>query len=303
MAGPPYPLIAKALRGGQVIPFLGAGASFGTRNPKDIPWRKKVKGKWEVSFLPAGSELAAYLAELAKFPDENLELTRVSQYFKVIAGDQTLRESLFEIFEFSHDPWPIHKYLADIAKNVAMLIVTTNYDELMERALKDAGVPFDTVQHLTDDSSNVLWRPHGQNAERVAASSFVMPVPAVTTIYKIHGAIDHATRGGQYVITEDDYVEFLTRMGQSTAIPSGFAEPFRTRHFLFLGYGLYDWNVRVVLNRVRPAAGPLDKTSWAIETLSKPLEKKFWTKRGVEVFDKLTLDKFVDGMRKAEKKL
>ena len=38
-------------------------------------------------------------------------------------------------------------------------------------------------------------------------------------------------------------------MTKNKAIPAIFAEPFQTRHFLFLGYGLNDWNLRVVLYR------------------------------------------------------
>ena len=82
-------------------------------------------------------------------------------------------------------------------------------------------------------------------------------------------------------------------MTKNKAIPAIFAELFQTRHFLFLGYGLRDWNLRVVLSRIekdlrRPAAsspGPFDY-------LTKPLERRFWQERGVEVFD-MTLVDFV----------
>src|SRR5262245_57326089 len=119
---------------------------------------------------------------------------------------------------------------------------------------------------------------------------------AVSVIYKMHGSIERSPGAAeQYVITEDDYVDFLTRITKSAAIPNIFAEPFQTRPFLFLGYGLDDWNLRVVLNRIeKELRRPGDITSWAIETRLKPLAKALWQKRNVAVFDGLTLEAFVE---------
>jgi hypothetical protein len=67
----------------------------------------------------------------------------------------------------------------------------------------------------------------------------------------MHGNADATDQErDSYVITEDDYVEFLSRMASQTALPATFAEPFRKSHFLFLGYGLRDWNLRVVLHKI-----------------------------------------------------
>ena len=75
-------------------------------------------------------------------------------------------------------------------------------------------------------------------------------------------------------------------MIKNSAIPAIFAEPFQTRPFLFLGYGLYDWNLRVVLNRLeREFRRPNDIVSWAIQRRPSPLEKTLWVPRGVQVFD------------------
>ncbi len=109
-----------------------------------------------------------------------------------------------------------------------------------------------------------------------------------TVIYKMHGAVDRRQPArDNYVITEDDYIDFLARMTKNKAIPSIFADPFQTRHFLFLGYGLNDWNLRVVLNRI-----PKGITSWAIQYQPRRLERRFWQERGVEVYD-LLLDEFI----------
>ena len=81
-------------------------------------------------------------------------------------------------------------------------------------------------------------------------------------------------------------------------LPAIFAEPFQTRPFLFLGYGLYDWNLRVILNRIQEFRGHPKFKSWAIETLSKPVERKLWEARGVDVYDGITPDEFLTELMK-----
>ena len=61
---PPYGIIAQMLSAGQVVPFLGAGAS--------AVYRPADAGKWDSGkdFLPFGSELAERLARDAAYPEE-----------------------------------------------------------------------------------------------------------------------------------------------------------------------------------------------------------------------------------------
>ena len=130
------------------------------------------------------------------------------------------------------------------------------------------------------------------------AEELLIDLDQVSVVYKMHGTIDrgqHELR--DYVITEDHYVEFLTRMTRRSVIPKIFAEPFQSRPFLFLGYGLYDWNFRVILNRIQEFRRNPNFRSWAIETLSKPVEKKLWEARGVNVYDGLTLDQFLKELK------
>ena len=110
----------------------------------------------------------------------------------------------------------------------------------------------------------------------------------------MHGAVDRrAGNRDQFVITEDDYIDFLTRMTKNKAIPAIFAEPFQRRHFLFFGYSLRDWNLRVVLNSVdRELRRPRDVRSWAIQLEPSPLERRFWQERGVNVYD-MAIDEFL----------
>ena len=62
------------------------------------------------------------------------------------------------------------------------------------------------------------------------------------------------------------------------------AAKLRKSHFLFLGYGLRDWNMRVILHRI---AGEqrLTYKSWAIQRAPTDLDQKFWDRRDVDILD------------------
>lgn len=244
---PPYPLIRDGLFHGRVIPFLGSGASLGGRE-SDAAWVKDL-----AKYLPTAGELAGHLAQMTGFPqDEPPDLTKVAQYYSVVGGRDTLQRELHSIFSCDYPLTALHTFLADISS--PLLIVTTNYDDRIERAFDAQGREYDLVIHTTDPNvgDQLLWRKHGTHEpSRVNANKLDIDLQAVTVIYKMHGTVDRRqpTRD-QYVITEDDCIGFLARMTKNKAIPAIFAEPFQTRAFLFLGYGLYDWNLRVVLNRI-----------------------------------------------------
>ena len=295
---PPYPEIYDKLVKGRIIPFLGAGAPLYNRNPRVTPWLERTPGNEKVCHLPTAGELADYLATRTGLPEsEKGELTKMAQYYEFQEGREPLRERLRDIFSYEQPPTPLHEFLAGMP--APLLIVTTNYDDLMERAYRQLHKPCDVVVHLTDQEM-VLWWPHdGTEPKSVLAEDLLIDLESVSVVYKMHGAIDRrADEIGHYVITEDDYIQFLTRMTRRTVIPNIFARPFQKRPFLFLGYGLYDWNLRVILNRIQEYRGHPAFKSYAIETLSKPVERRLWGERGVNVYDGLTLETFLAELKK-----
>jgi len=298
-SSPPYKFIDQSFDEGNVIPFLGAGAPLYSRDPRATPWFREVDKKEVIEFLPTAGELASYLAKGASLPDgEHGELTRMAQYYKAVIGVDPLKKNLNKIFSHSQEPTPLHEYLA--TRPSPLLIVTTNYDDLVERAFEKSGQPCEVVAHVTESNKVRRWTVGSPNCTEEISDDLDIDLTKVSVVYKIHGAIDRrADKMGSYVITEDDYIEFLTRMTRRTVIPKIFAEPFQSRPFLFLGYGLYDWNLRVILNRIQDFRRRPKFKSWAIETLAKPVERKLWEERGVEVFDGLTLDKFLAELKKA----
>jgi hypothetical protein len=310
MADPPYGEIADLLTKGEVIPFLGAGANFGAR-PPGVSWGDNAAG-----FLPNGLELSRFLASKSSFPSKEeydlTDLAKVASYFVETSARRRLRERLREVFDHEFVLCDIHTYLAEIP--VPLLIVTTNYDDLTERAFSKVGRPYDLVIHLTDRKDiegSILWWKHGA-IEPVAMppNQLFIDLKTTTVVYKMHGTVDRLLgKWDSYVITEDDYVEFLARMSGQTAVPALFMRHFGSRHFLFLGYGLRDWNLRVLLKNLKtivPAAADAPDTddeeedelrSWAIQFRPSDLEVELWNARRVKIYD-VDINEFVSCLRK-----
>jgi len=86
------------------------------------------------------------------------------------------------------------------------------------------------------------------------------------------------------VITEEDYVDYLTRLQVTEFLPAPSPLSFLRNHFLFLGYSLRDWNMRAMLYRVWRRRRRSIR-SWAIQYHPQIMDKKFWSKMDVEIID------------------
>jgi hypothetical protein len=176
--------------------------------------------------------------------------------------------------------------------------VTTNYDLTLERALAEADEEFDVVSYLAagrhrgkfchvapDGSAQTIDRPNEFVAELGLAER--------TVILKLHGQVDRTPDRAweSFVVTEDDYIDYLAQSEISSVLPVAVAAKLRRSHFLFLGYAMRDWNLRVILNRLW-GDNPLVYRSWAVQPSPRPLESQFWRHRDVDVVD-LPLEDYV----------
>src|SRR5207249_4410769 len=84
-----------------------------------------------------------------------------------------------------------------------------------------------------------------------------------------------------FVITEDHYIDYLAQTDIANLLPVPLPAKLRESHYLFLGYSLSDWNLRVILRRIW-LDQELSYQSWAVERKRKPLNERFWSKRGVD---------------------
>lgn len=301
-----YRMLIKAITDGRVVPLLGAGVNLCGR-PEGVAFQQG-------QYLPSGSELAALLAEdFGYSPDGQevecphckekhrvqypLDLLRVTQHIAVMTGSGPLYDELRTLFNADYPPTSLHDFFANLpgslrAKNLPpryQLIVTTNYDDVLERAFLAAGEPFDLVSYMADGEQRGKfwhWSPDGEARLIEKPNEYRgLSLEERTVILKIHGAVDRLNADrDSYVITEDHYIDFLARTDISNLVPVMLAAKLRKSHFLFLGYSLRDWNLRVILHRIW-GEQKLSYKSWAIQLNPQELDLRFWLKRDVDILN------------------
>ena len=337
---PPTPNIAAMLQAGRVVPFLGAGVN--TRPDPAAVWKKGSPFLPRGAEL---SEYLAHMnAFPSDDPLDRRDLAKVASYAVEASGRTALRENLRAVFEREYEPCAVHHYLASVPSNL-LIVTTNYDDlteAAFRRAGREFHLVVHPTDRQDAEAAVLWWRPGRDEPEEVSPNGLRLKPGTAPIIYKMHGtvyrhaggraeligvpeAVEAALAGpaeedadladlpepprpdrwDSYVITEDDYVEFLSRMTAQSVVPSHFIQHFQRSHFLFLGYGLNDWNLRVVLRNLRRAvpggagsaqaapgaAGP----SWAIQYRPSVLETRLWEARQVDIYD-MDIDGFVSAL-------
>jgi len=259
---------------------------------------REANAPWLPPNLPNAKELAGYLADQGAYPaGESPELLRVSLFMGSLMGDVALYDALHRVFAADYRPNAVHRFLARLPAvmraegSPPLLVITTNYDDALERAFDEREEPYELVYYEAkrlDDHWGSLWhRPAGGADVRAIESpnAYLELDSGAAIILKIHGAVDRENADrDSYVITEDDYIEYIGR-SQVSQLKLLTSRMIRS-HCLFLGYSLTDWNLRVLLNQIWQQR-TLSARSWAIQRpepdrseLSIDVERELWSDRG-----------------------
>ncbi|MGH7496913.1 MAG: SIR2 family NAD-dependent protein deacylase [bacterium] len=295
-----YEAVIRGIHEGRVVPFLGVDANLCGR-PANHGWKHDQE-----DYLPSNRELAEHLSKKFAGPKNNVaaDLMHVSQYVAVTAGARQLYDQLHGILDRNYPPTPLHQLLARIpailrAKHDPApypLIVTTNFDDLLETALQAENEQYDVVAYIAEGVHHgKFWHrtPEGgtQLIERPNEYGGQL-LKHRPVILKIHGAVDrNSPEHDSFVITEDHYINFLTRTDISNLVPVILAAKLRKSHFLFLGHSLRDWSLRIILHRIW-GEQKLNYQSWAIQANPHELDQRLWKQREVDIVD-ASLDEYV----------
>jgi DNA-binding SARP family transcriptional activator len=280
-----------------------------------------VRALFEGRLVPVlGAEVAELAARLAKRFDygENASgLPRVAQYIAVMRGSGPLYDELHALLERESRPTAIHRFFAALPPVLRerglphQLLVTTSYDIALEAAFLEEGEAVDVVSYVAAGANRGRFchiRPDGSGQLIDLPNTYAteLSLEQRTVILKLNGQVDRSPlrEWESFVVTEDDYIEYLGKTDVAAAVPVSLAAKLRRSHFLFLGYTMADWNLRVILNRLW-SDQPLSYRSWAVQPEAKPFEREFWRRRDVDV-QELPLERYVEtlagysGLRSAE---
>ena len=214
-------------------------------------------------------------------------------------GTGPLNEELHGLLNADFAPTPVHTFIAALPGTLNRaaggrlarypLVVTTAYDHGLEQAFERAGEPFDMVSYVAEgvDRGRFVHTPPDGRAKTIDKPNKYLGISEQrTTIVRLHGALDRVdSTHSHFVITEDDFLDYLVGGDISNLVPVTIAARLRRSHFLFLGYSLRDWNMRVILRRLW-GEQRLSYKSWAVHSgVPESVERSLWRDRGVDVLD------------------
>lgn len=305
---PNYANIAKRLKNGNVVPFFGSGASV----VAGLPSADKLVDCLIEGLVEGLSEAYERPTNIHEFVRTNMRVERkedlafVASYLQLKDYHELRSRVRRALLEPDPAPVPvqIHKVLCGLELEKVKIYLTTNYDDLIEEALKPRK-PWVVVQRADQNNAEKVWcRPQGGDWEEFDSNSFgtkeKQEIKEGPIVLKLHGTLDRGTdQNDSFLITQEQYVNFLARE-QSQQVPPTLFTMMREKSFLFLGYSLKDWNVRVLLQQFAKAAAGKGLRHWAIVLDASEAEIEVWREHNVDVFN-LTLDEFARGLDEALK--
>jgi len=140
------------------------------------------------------------------------------------------------------NPSDPHRILADLPASV---YVTTNFDPLLERALRAEGRE---PQQLA-----TRWR-HQRAPASEDEHALAEPTAKAPLVYHAFGAFGASPDEG-LVLTEDDYFDYLIETSAAKLIPSEVETALVDDSLLFLGFRLTDWHFRVLFRLMMSLPG------------------------------------------------
>ena len=223
-----------------------------------------------------------------------LDFRFLSQYFLLITNPNSLYQILNKLYKNSQ-PNPLHKFLADLPKKMShlpyQLILTTNYDNLLEKAFEEARQPFDVVfyvaggehcnkfkhkRYLEQESEDLKQEDLGVIEDPLTYEEFKLRKRPV--ILKLFGSLED----NDCVITEDHKIDYLLNKIFENEVPKRLMSILQRNSLLFLGYSLNDYDLKLILNQSWEKR-KLRGRSWLIHPLNPSFfDKKLWEGRNVE---------------------
>jgi len=255
-------LIVERIQEERCVPFLGAGVSLGFNGPG----------------LPTAAKLAESLAQSCGYPGpDRKDLFRVAQYYELVKDRASLQRRIrIELQVPDVRPGRVHEIIASLP---VRYVLTTNFDDLMERAFKN---------HQKAPEM-AMYEMRGDRQQELPIGTKEAPL-----VYKLHGSLDRSDR--KLIVTEDDVIEFIScLMVGDPPLSSQIKRLLEDYSILFIGYGLKDWTIRVMLRALKGGKnfGTPGVTSFAIQR--KPEEAGlgaewdrsvfYWGKSDLRCFD------------------
>jgi hypothetical protein len=265
-AEPALQLLAKSVAEGKCILFIGAGVHHSPPQGSKYTYAESDRP-------PMGGALAQELALECNFanmcPGEQSDnLQRVALCYEKELGRQALIERIRQAVEQGRKPSAALRSLSELR---FPLVMTTNYDTLFERALRQ--------DHVGKDPFTAAYSPDRYERTTDYAGGD-QPTDDRPFVFKVHGDINTPE---SIVVTDEDYITFVLRMNTEGRgfhpIPDTFLYWLNKWPTLFVGYRLMDFNLRLLFRTLRWRLDTAQRpNSYSVDLKPDPLVSDLWTK-------------------------
>jgi transcriptional regulator CtsR len=227
--------IRNAIDTNKLVVFAGAGISIDAGVPG---WGTLIDEMKSEIDIPNGEQDYLRIAQMyfnERQQKEYIEKVRTVLKHKKIMYNE-IHEAIFKLV-------PEH-------------ILTTNYDDLLEKVIKKESLPFSVV---SKDSEF----PYALNAN---------------LLVKIHGDLNHT----DIVLKEDDYIDYSIN---HPLIEAFIKSVFASKVVLFVGYGFSDLNLKMIIQTVRNILGRDFQNAYllSIEKNMHPSQREYLKNKGINV--------------------
>jgi hypothetical protein len=255
--------LVERIRAGECILFLGAGVHAPPADdPSQYPEQERpLLGRGLAEALAGQSEFSKRYSD-----DSPSDLQRVSLHIDTEKelGRAKLVDYLKRHLRIGKKP---SKALRMLSALPFRIIVTTNYDPLLEMSLRQRG----------KEPQIVVYEPSDNMPTKDVKGELTKEEPFV---FKMHGDLDAPA---SIVITDEDYIRFIQRMTDKGAfhpIPETVRYYMNRWQTLFIGYSLRDYNLRLLFRALRWGMDPSGfSRSFSLDPRPDPLIVRVWQDR------------------------
>lgn len=237
-------VINNALEHNKLVPFVGAGVSYD-------------------SGVPLWNDIIKKFCEHLGLDSKNQDYLKIPQYYYNNRGFKEYKDLLNDIFlSNTYTPNELHRSIVDLGTD---LIITTNYDKLLEATFVERGKFVDVICEDKDFT-------YSMNSKK---------------LIKMHGDLDR----GNIVLKEDDYINY----SQNFCLIENFLKSIIGSHtLLFIGYSLSDYNVKQIFSWVKMILKEDFQNAYFLysEGTARDYEKEYYKNIGVNLIE---LDKLEIG--------
>jgi len=211
---------------------------------------------------PSGAKLAEILHE--GLTDElkndiplNYDLSKLTEEICNMKGGNKnyLFSSLKKVFQKTPKSTETHQLLAKIPhfKN----IITTNYDTLIES---------------TNNNIEVIRK----------SADYSIVDPKKPLLFKIHSDL---TDTENIILTTSDYINYFSKAKEDSVFWNAVRDRLASNHILFIGYGMEDSNINVLLDKIIEELGSNRKEIFFVSPSITPAKLKYFQRLGIEYIE------------------